>query len=292
MNSFKRFKEDSLPDIDCFFNSLKHRNITNEEYQRAINVWKIFDIQNLGGYHDLYLKTDVLLLCDVFEKFTDVCMKDYGLDPYHYFSICGLSWDSMLKFTGIKLEKINNIDIHLFIEKGMRGGISYNSKRYSKNADDINIMYWDASNLYGWAMSNHLPNEGFKFLNEEEINDFDLDSINENSPIGYILEVDLEYPSFLHEKHNDYSLCPEHDSVEYEMLSKYCEDIVDRYDIKVGGVKKLIPNLYDKTKYIIHYKSLKYYLGLGMKLVKIHRILCFKQWKWLKSYCNFSTKKR
>ena len=90
---------------------------------------------------DLYLKTDVLLLCDVFEKFISVCLKDYGLDPSHYNSSPSLSWDSMLKMTGIQLEKINNIDVHLFLEKGMRGGVSYISKRYSKSDKNSEIMY-------------------------------------------------------------------------------------------------------------------------------------------------------
>ena len=114
----------------------------------------------MGEYHDLYLKTDVLLLCDVFEKFINVCLKDYGLDPCHYFSSPGLSWDAMLKMTGIKLEKINNIDVHLFLEKGMRVGVSCILKRYSKS--DENTMYWDANNLYGWAMIQDLPHSSFK----------------------------------------------------------------------------------------------------------------------------------
>ena len=110
--------------------------------------------------------------------------------------------------------------------------------------------------------------------------------------IGYILEVDLEYPSFLHHIHNYYSLCPEHISVSYEMFSKYCKDIVDRSDIKVGGVKKLIPNLYDKVRYVVHYKNLIYYLSLEMKLVKIRKILKFKQKNSLKVFTDFNTKKR
>ena len=109
-------------------------------------------------------------------------------------------------------------------------------------------MYWDANNLYGWAMIQDLPHESFKFLSEEEIKKFDLGSISENSKIGYILEVYLEYPSFVHGLHNDYPLCHEKFEVKYQMLSKYCKDIVDGYDIKVGGVKKLIPNLLDKVK--------------------------------------------
>ena len=90
-DSFKRFKKDRLPDIDCFFNSLKDCCVSDKEYQRACNIWKVFGIKNLGEYHDLYLKTDVLLLCDVFEKFIDVCLKDYSLDLYHYYSSPGLS---------------------------------------------------------------------------------------------------------------------------------------------------------------------------------------------------------
>ena len=121
---------------------------------------------------------------------------------------------------------------------------------------------------------------------------FDLGLISENSNIGYILEVDLEYPEELHDIHNDYPLRPEKIEVEYKMLSKYCKDIVDWYDIRVGGVKKLIPNLSSKVKYVVHYKNLIYYLSLGMKLVKIHRTLSFKQSNWLKNYTDFNTKKR
>ena len=117
-------------------------------------------------------------------------------------------------------------------------------------------------------------------------------SVSENGKIGYILEVDLEYCKELHDCHSDYPLCPVHIAVEYEMLSKYCKDLVDRYDIKVGGVKKLIPNLNDRVKYVFHYKNLEYYLSLGMKLVKIHIILKFKQKDWLKEYTDFNTKKR
>ena len=120
-------------------------------------------------------------------------------------------------------------------------------------------MYWDMNNLYGTAMSfDYLPYDSFKFLSEEEIKVFDLDSIPENNLIGYILEVDLEYPTFLHDLHNDYPLCPEKIEVSYDILPKYCKDIASRYNIKVGGYKKLIPNLSNKVKYVVHYKNLKY----------------------------------
>ena len=162
----------------------------------------------------------------------------------------------------------------------------YIAKRYAKaNNKCMNdydpkkpstfISYLDMNNLYGWAMSEYLPYEGFKWL--KNVDKFDVMSINEKSPIGYFLEVDLEYPDELHELHNDYPLAPEKFAVSSDMLSKYCKKIADKYDIKVGDVKKLIPNLGNKTKYVVHYINLHLYLSLGMKLTKIHRILQFKQ---------------
>ena len=254
---------------------------------------KVFEIKTLEQYHALYLKTNVLLLCDVFEKLFSVCLNDYGLHLCHYFSSPGLSWDAMLKMRGIQLEKMHNIDVQLFFEKGMRGGVSYISKRHAKANENTEIVYWNMNNLYGTIMRfYYLPYGGFKFLSQEEIKVFNLDSILENSPIGYILEVDLEYCKELHDLHNNYPLCLEKIEVGYDMLSDYCKDIASRYNIKVGDIKKLIPSLYNKIRYIIHYENLKYYFSLGMKLVKIHKILSFKQSNWLKRYVDFNTEKR
>ena len=114
--------------INEFFSSLKDRCISGKDYFKAINVWNVFKMNTVGDCHDLYLKTDVLLLADVFENFIKTCLDYHGLDPCHYLSSPGLSWDAMLKMTGIKLDLISDIYMHLFIEKGMRGGISYISK--------------------------------------------------------------------------------------------------------------------------------------------------------------------
>ena len=150
-----------------FFSSLKDCRITDQEYQSACNVWKVFSIKNLGEYHDLYLKTDVLLLCDVFEKFINVSVKDYRLDTCHYFSSPGLSWDAMLKMAGVKLEKINNIDVHLFLEKGMREGNHIFQKYTVKVVIKKTIMYRDVNNLYGTVTNfDYLPYEGFRFLSK------------------------------------------------------------------------------------------------------------------------------
>ena len=117
-------------------------------------------------------------------------------------------------------------------------------------------------------------------------------SIDEKIDTGYFLEFDLEYPDELHELHNDYPLAPEKLAVSSDMLLGYCKKIADKYQIKVGDVKKLIPNLGNKTKYVVHYRNLQLYLSLGMKLTKIHRVLKFKQSDWMKKYIDFNTEKR
>ena len=139
-------------------------------------------------------------------------------------------------------------------------------------------------------MSQYLLYGGFKWL--KSVDKFDLNSISENISIGYILEVDLEYPDELHKLHNDYQLAPEKLAIPYNMLPYYCKEIADEYGIKVGDVKKLVPNLGDKTNYVLHYRNLQLYLSLGMKLTKIHKVLKFKQSDWMKMFIDFNTEKR
>ena len=157
-------------------------------------------MKDMGHYDDHYLK-DVFLLDDVFEKFIGTCLKFYKLDPCHYFSSPQLNWDAMLKMTGVKLEKIFNIGMYLFIEKGLTGGISYIAKRYSeannKYMNDYDptrpskyISYLDMNNLYGCTMSSYLPYGGFKWLSN--VDNFDVNLISEcnfieSSSTGYIL---------------------------------------------------------------------------------------------------------
>ena len=162
----------------------------------------------------------------------------------------------MSKMTGVELEKISDIDKYLFIEEGTRGGVFYIAKRYAKaNNKCMNhynsegpstfITYLDKNNLYGWAMSDHLPYEKLEWV--KNVDELDVISINKKSDAGYLLEVDLEYPNELHELHNDYPLASEKLAVSKNMLSTYSKKIADKYDIKVGDVKKLIPNLGNKT---------------------------------------------
>ena len=184
MDSFYKFKETCLPPIEEFYSSLKQSGITQEEYERAQRVWETFDLKTMGDYHDLYVTTDTLLLAGVFENFTRVCKQNYGLDPANYYTAPGLSWDALLKHTGIELELLTNVDKHLFFERAKRGGISsVGHQRYfkanNKYLPDYDpqqpssyIMYLDANNLYGWAMSQPLPYAGFKWLNPTQLKQF------------------------------------------------------------------------------------------------------------------------
>ena len=132
MDSFEKFNKTELPTKEEFYSILNNEHITDEDYSHAQNVWTTFKLQTMGEYHNLYLKSDILLLADVFENFRKTCLQYYKLDPCHYFTSPGLSWDSLLKMTNIKLELMTDIDMFQFIEKGMRGGISYIANRYGK----------------------------------------------------------------------------------------------------------------------------------------------------------------
>ena len=304
MDSFEKFNKTELPTKEEFYSILNNEHISDEDYCHAQKVWNTFQLQTMGEYHDLYLKSDILLLADVFENFRKTCIQYYKLDPCHYFTSPGLSWDAMLKMTNIQLELMTDIDMFQFIEKGMRGGISYIANRYGKannkymrgeydqKAPSKYIMYLDANNLYGWAMSQYLPRSGFKWLTEKQINNINLVKYNKNSGKGSILEVDLEYPKELHNLHNDYPLAAERVRVNKDMLSKYCKKIATKYNISTGLVHKLIPTLSNKEKYVLHYRNLQLYLDLGLKLKKIHRVLEFNQSPWLKQYIDFNTLKR
>ena len=301
MDAEEKFAEKKLPNKEDFYSLLTDEDISDEEYRHAQKVWDTFGIENMGQYHDLYRKSDVLLLADVFENFREINLTNSGLDPCHYVSSPGLSWDAMLKMTKVNLDLISDVDMQLFIEKGMRGGISYIAhrhaqannkymKNYDQEAESSYIMYQDARNLYGWAMSQKLPSGNLRWIPCPDY--INLDSYDENSAKGLILEVDLEYTPELHQLHNDYPLAPEKMTVKPEMLSDYSREILEREKMAIGKVEKLIPNLYNIEKYVIHYRNLQLYLKLGMKLKKIHRALKFSQSNWLEKYIAFNTKKR
>jgi hypothetical protein len=303
MDCYERFDETELPPIEKFYSSLSESNISIEEYEHAKNVWQVFNIKNLGEYHDLYLKTDVLLLSDVFETFRNTAMKNYGLDPAQgYFTLPNYAWDAMLKMTGVVLDQLTDIDMYQFCEQAIRGGTSMISHRYAKAnnkymidyvADVVSsyIIYLDANNLYGEAMTQKLPTGGFTWITKFDgnyISSFDVDG-----DYGLYVECDLHYPQHLHNEHNNYPLAVEKRSILKSELSPYqLNQLKTHNEGHSEKLEKLVPTLYDKKKYICHIKNLQYYMKKGLILTKIHRVLKFKQSFWLKSYIEFNTIQR
>ncbi len=275
MTDFTKLNVTRLPPKKAFYSQLTDSHISDEDYDHAKKVWSTFNCETMRDYHDLYLKTDVLLLADVMTEFRKTCKKAYGLDALHYYTSPGLAWDAMLKYTGTELDLLSDSDMYLMIEKGIRGGVSSIMKRYSKAnhkyLDDYDpekpskhILYLDANNLYGWAMSKPLPHKNFKWMNEDELKDW------RSKPC--VLEVDLRYPEELHDLHNEYPLAPE--------------------KLLINKVEKLVPNLNDKTKYVLHHEDLKMYLRMGLELTKTHRGITFEESCFMRSYIDLNTNMR
>ncbi|GFS97367.1 uncharacterized protein NPIL_1401 [Nephila pilipes] len=254
-DSFEKCKDSCLPPISKFYNELNEEAISVEDYNHACRVFNQFNLSNLGEYCDLYVKTDVLLLTDLFENFRKICIQTYKLDPCWYFTTPALSWDAMLLKTKVAIELFTDYDMLLFIENGVRGGISQCCNRYAKannkymsnfNPDDEikYLMYLDANNLYGYAMSKYLPLKDFVW-SDNNLTTQDILNLSDESDVGYILEVDLDYPPDLHDKHSDFPLAPENKP------PPNCKE------------PRLLTTLEPKTKYVLHYSNLKLYLKLG-----------------------------
>ena len=299
----EKLQEQQLPNQDQFYSKLNDEGISDENYNHTLKVWENFGCQTMGDYHDIYLKSDVLLLADVFESFRKMALDTYKLDPAHYFTAPGLSWDAMLKLTGVKLQLIDDPDMYLMIESGLRGGVSMITKKhavannplvegYDATQPNNYLMYLDANNLYGWAMSQKLPEKEFDWMTEEQLANFDVNEIPDDSDTGYILEVDLHYPPEIHDHHNDLPVAPESMAVEEDDLSPYTQQLREKHQIKGKAYKKLMPNLHDKNKYVLHYRNLKAYLALGLQVTNVYRGVEFHQSFWLRGYISMNTERR
>ena len=281
MDSWDRFEETKLLPKDSFYSALSMSGVSETDYERARKVWREFGINNMGEYHDLYLKTDVILLENVFEAFRNVCLNNYGLDPAHFYTAPGLAWKACLKKTGICLELLLDPGVLVMFERGIRGGIMqsvhtwavannpYMGSEYDPKKPPKYLQYLDANNLYGWAMSQPLPTGGFRWV---DVSPDEVDELVSHKDRGYLLEVDVAYPRELHDFHND--------------LPFMCRRM------KINGVEKLVPNPYYKKRYVIHIRALKQALDQGLVLEKIHRVIEFKQSAWMKEYIDFNTKLR
>ena len=284
IDEWDKFNEKVLPGKDSLYSSLTLENISETDYAHANNIFKKINIKNLGEYHDLYLISDTLLLADIFENFRQSCLKNYELDPAHIVSLPGLAWQACLKKTNVELELLTYYDMLLMVEEGIRGGICHavqcyahaNNKYmndYDKKKKSSYIQCLDANNLCGKAMTEKLPVRGFKWVNDISIIDEDfVKDYNKNDNEGYILDVDVDYPSKLQNLHSDLPFLPER--------------------MNINNTKKLVCNLNNKKNYIVYINVLKQALDHGLKLRKVHRVIEFEQEAWLKEYIDVNTELR
>jgi len=297
-----KFAEKQLPPIEEFYDKLKDEPLSEADYDRANQTWREFNIGSLQEYHDLYLKSDTLLLADVFESFRQSMFVQHRLDCLHFPTLPSLAWAAALRHTDAELDLITDPNMYLLIENSIRGGMATISNRYSKannpylegydeSKPTTYITYLDANNLYGHAQSQALPVGNYRFLSEREVEELDLMSVKADAPVGYIVECDLEYPEHLHEWHNDYPLAPEHMTLSCSLLSPFVTNLIGPTRPWIP-TKKLIPNFFNKTKYCTHYRNLQFYVKHGLVIKKIHRVLSFTQSPWLKPWIDLCTEQR
>ena len=284
MDTWERFNETSLSDRKAFYSNLNMEAITDVDHRHPKRVFKNLSNKYLGDYHDLSVQSDTLLLADVFENFRNMCIKVYELDPAHFISAPGLAWKACFKKTDVELELLIDPDMLLMAENGTRGGICHAIHRYAKannkymknydeNEESSFLEYLDANNLYGWAMSEPLPVNGFDWMKDlPKRDEHFIKNYDEDSDKGYVLDADVKYPKNLHDLHSDLPFLPKR--------------------MKIDKCNMLVCNLYDKKSYVVHIRSLKQALNYGLILKKVHRVMQFNQEAWLKPYIDMNTELR
>ncbi len=306
LKSFALFDNTHLPEKSAFYNDLTDEHITDEEYAYAQSVFTSY-CKTLGDYHDLYLLTDALLLGTVFQYFRKVTISHYRLDPLHYYSLSQYSLDAALLMSDARLEMLTDLDMYTFFEASLRGGISSIVTREAfaknkhlnncKNPDDSTYLcYLDKVNLYGEAFLHKLPIRDFKWMDDEDVNKLNQETIlnwDAEGDTGYTLMVDLNYPPHLHFRDNDLPLCPEKIQVPKRNLSSYQRKLLRKQKIKYSEkIKKLIPHLGERKEYVLHFRNLQFYLRMGMELVKVHRCVQYTQVDWMRNYVLFNANMR
>ena len=289
---FKSLEDYDLPITNLvkedYFSRLKNGYPENSEIERTNIIIDTFDIRTGRELTELYLKTDVVLLADVFEKFIKVSLNEFKINPLYCVSLPGYTWECGLKYTGINLQTLQDKDMILLLENNIRGGISsVMGDRYVKSDENKKILYIDANNLYGWAMSQYLPYDDIKFDGNVKLEDI-LDT-PDDSEVGYFVEVDLKYPEGIREKTVNFPFCPDN---KFSPQDKFTEYMKKMKQDSYAKCKKLICDWTDKKRYLIHYRMLKFYVRHGMIVEKVHEVISFKQSKWLEKYIDFNTQKR
>ena len=300
LHSFPKF-EKPLPNFgDDWKNTWTGEiDISEADFAQAFKIYTLFGCRNLGDYHDVYLRTDVLILAEGFEKIRQVCLKVYKLDPVH-FSAPNLSWHAMLNTTLVDLGLLSDIDMLLFFERGIHGGLDGigELRHFRANNRDLDVFdeskanvygaFFDVTSLYAGTIQQTLPVDSYE--RNETITLKKILATSDDLVVGFFVEVDIAYPSSLHDSHNDLPLAPEKILIRESWLSCYAQS----FNVKLpkDGREKLVETLLDKNRYVCHYRNLKFYGNQGLKVRKLHRVIQFRRSKWLCDYISKNTMMR
>lgn len=298
IDSWRKYEDQNLPPKEAFYDALHKKEIKDSEHECVGGVW----MQNPWRLQRFVSENRRCSSCRYLRKLRKLCIKIYGLDPLNYPTAPSFAWDALLQKTKVELELLTDIDMHLMIEKGMRGGVTVATKRFAKannkylkdydpTKPSTYIMYYDANNLYGCAMVDMLPKDGFRWMQELPTEE-EIMRKTANHPKGWILKVDLLYPKELHDELNDFPLAPEIRRVMEEEYSDWQKNCMAKLGQKPTKSKKLMMDFLPKRDYVVHYKNLQYYIAHGMKLIRVKSAIEFNQEKWMKDYIKMNTEKR
>ncbi len=303
-SDLSKYDETQLPPAKDFYDSLGNKEVNPLDYEHAQTVWRELGVRNLREYTELYNISDVLLLLDCFNKLRDVFMKNFGLDPGHFFSLPHLTWECALKETKAKLDYIKDPEMMTFLESAIRGGVAsgleYRTAKannphlpdYDPTKPNSYIMVHDVNNLYGKALCSYLPVNTFKWLTDEQLEEIRKDpktvvsNMADEGEKGWFLQVDLVFDKEIHDNLKGLTPVPYKRKVEFEEYSPGQQDLARKLGItdNTMDAKRLITDLHPKKKYVVHYRVLKMYLSLGIRITKVHKGIIFNQKAVLRPY--------
>ena len=277
----------------AYFSKTKNKIPDPEEIDRTNEIIKLFNIKNGRELTELYNKADVILLADLFEKFIEISISNFGINPLYHISLPGTTWSNGLRYTRVELELIKNVDLFQMFENGIRGGLSgVFGDRYIESDNNTVILHVEMNNFYGFAMLLYRPTGNFQIYENNSITKSFINKVistHDCSNIGYVLIVDLIYPDNIQYKSKNFPFCPENKTINPDNYTEYMKEHEPKPH---RPTNKLICDQTNKEYYIVHFRNLKFYLRMGMIISKVHRIVSFDQSPWLQKYIDYKTKKR
>lgn len=308
----KLINQKTFPPISCFYSTLSKSIISQEDYLHGMKVFEAFQCANMLDYCHLYCRLDTILLAEAVLDFRKMVLKEFALDCTRYISTPQLAFDCLLTTFKEPVQMMHDPEMIMMVTQNIKGGVSFVNERhvdlkdYMKTSNNENVedkiqdqlLYIDANNLYSVAQRLPMPFSSYEWMEKEELNDFctNLLQISENAETGYIVEVDLEYPQHLFEQHKALPLLPYHRTMTFNDVSPFSKDSLLTLRKRSEALRykstKLVTDMTDKDKYVVHYRNLQTYVKLGIKIKKIWRGFKFKQKRYLKPFIDLCTQKR